>query len=90
MFRFKRSVPAKYDEQGFVYFYSKRYKSLDIEGKRKVRRLCHEAAGEYEKALFEFVTTNAGAKAICAKHFISRSTLERVARKYYLLFLEES
>lgn len=90
MFRFKRSVPVSYDRQGFVYFTSKLYKELDAEKRKMIRRLCREVGGEYEQALFEFVTTNIGAKAVCAKYYLSRSTLERITKKYYIAFLEES
>ena len=41
----------------------------------------------YERqGLFEFVTTDAGATAVCMKHFLSRSTLERAVRRYYESF----
>ena len=90
MFRFKRSVPVSYDRQGLVYFTSKLYKELDAQQQKTIRRLCKDVGGEYAKALFEFVTTNTGAKAVCAKYFLSRSTLERITKKYYIAFLEES
>lgn len=90
MFRFKKSVPVSYDKQGLVYFYSKLYNELPARKKEQIRLLCREVGGEYENALLEFVTTNVGANAVCAKHFLSRSTLERITKKYYIAFLEES
>ena len=47
-----------------------------------------EAGGEYYQALYEFVTSDVGATAVCRKHFLSQSTLERIVRKYYILFAE--
>ena len=39
-----------------------------------------------EAALFEFVTTDAGAQAVCLRHHLSPSTLERAVRRYYEAF----
>ncbi len=86
MFRFKKSVPVSYDKQGLVYFYSKLYNELPVRKKEQIRALCREVGGDYEKALLEFVTTNIGANMVCAKHFLSRSTLERLVRRYYDAF----
>ena len=35
------------------------------------------------QALFEFVTTDATATAVCMKHCLSKSTLHRMVRRYY-------
>lgn len=87
MFRVKRSIPeVSYDDQGYIYFYSRRYNRLPERDRRRIERLCREAGGEHHKALLEFVTTAAGAVAVCTKHYLSQSTLERCVRKYYLLF----
>ena len=86
MFRFKKGIPVSYADQGYIYFYSKRYRRLPQKERRKIETLCAEAGGEYREALLEFVTTDSGAVAVCAKHYISQSTLERAVRKYYRLF----
>ena len=85
-FRQKRSIPVDYDTQGYIYFVSRAYKRLSPAGQRQIRELCQTAAGEYYKALLEFVTTDAGAAAVCRKHYLSTSTLERIVRRYYVLF----
>ena len=89
MFRFKRSVPVDYDAQGYIYFTSKRYKQLPLKAQKGILNLCLEAGGEYYQALFEFVTTDSGATAVCQKHFLSPSTLERIVKRYYARFAEE-
>ena len=61
-----------------------------MEQQERIRRVCERIGEEYTAALFKFVTKNAGAKTVCAKNFISRSTLERLTKKYYIAFLEES
>lgn len=88
MFRFKKSVPVDYDTQGYIYFRSKLYRSLGQREQNRILRICTEAGGEHYQALFEFVTTNMGATAVCRKHFLSQSTLERIVRRYYKLFAE--
>lgn len=88
VFRFKRSVPVDYDLQGYIYFTSRLYYALPKREQEKILRLCAEAGGEYYQALFEFVTGNEGATAVCSKHYLSQSTLERVVNQYYVLFAE--
>lgn len=83
MFRYKKSVPVSYERQGYIYFVSRCYRDLPPGEQRRILNLCLEAGGEYYQALFDFVTTDAGAAAICLRHHISRSTLERVVRSYY-------
>lgn len=83
MYRFKRGVKADYNRQGYVYFTSRRYDHLTPGRKKKIRELCAAAGGEYGDALFEFVTTDTTATAICMKHFISRATLYRAVKRYY-------
>lgn len=88
MFRFKKSVPVECDLQGYIYFTSRLYKDLPADGQQRILNLCAKAGGEYYQALYEFVTSDVGATAVCHKHFLSRSTLERIVRKYYILFAE--
>ncbi len=89
MFRFKKSVPVSYDRQGLIYFTSRLYQELPQQAKDKILNLCMECGGEYYQALFEFVTTGAGATNVCMQHHLSRSTLERAVRKYYEHFPRE-
>lgn len=86
MFRFKKSVDVSYDQQGYVYFVSRIYEQLHPWQQKKLVDLCSQAGGEYHAALFEFVTTDAGATEVCMRHHISRSTLERAVHKYYEIF----
>ena len=86
MFRFKKAIPVDYDTQGYIYFYSRRYRSLPAGAKRKIEGVCMTAGGEHYQALLEFVTTDTGAAAICARHYLSQSTLERAVRRYYIEF----
>lgn len=88
IFRFKRSVDVDYVTQGYIYFVSKRYKELPAREQRKILNLCTAAGGEHHQALFDFVTGDQGATAVCSKHFISNSTLERIVRKYYTMYDE--
>ena len=89
MFRVKKSIPVEPDLQGYIYFASRMYRKLGNKSQQMVLRLCQEAGGEYQKALFDFVTTDAGFVAVCRKHYISQSTLERMVRRYYVAFAQE-
>ena len=86
MFRYKKSVPVSYERQRYIYFASRLYRELTEEQQRKLLNLSLQCGGGHYQALFEFVTTDAGATAVCTKHFLSRSTLERAVRRYYESF----
>lgn len=86
MFRFKRSIPLDYNAQGYIYFQSLRYSELSEREKKKIRRFCKLAGGEYQEAVLAFVTGEEGENAICQRYFMSRSTLERMVRKYYMMW----
>lgn len=86
MFRFKRSVPVSYDRQGYIYFYSRLFRTLPAKKQARIRYLCQDAGGQYSEALLDYVTGNMSAPEVCAKYYISQSTLDRVVRKYYVIF----
>lgn len=86
MFRYKKAIPVDYDTQGYIYFLSKRYAALPAAQRRRVETVSKIAGGEHHRAVLEFVTTDAGAAMICAKYFLSQSTLERAVRRYYMEF----
>lgn len=88
MFRYRKNIPLSYERQGYIYFTSRSYHRLGKKKQEKLRRLCGEAGGQYGGALFEFVTTDASATAVCLRHSISESSLYRVVRRYYLRFPE--
>ncbi len=83
MFRFKRGVKVTYDRQGYIYFVSRLYKSLDEDRQRAILNLCMECGGEHYRALFEFVTSDTTATALELKYYISKATLYRVVQRYY-------
>lgn len=83
MFRYKSKINISYARQGYIYFKSLMYPELPEKEREEIKRLCREYGGEYYEALMGFVTTNAGAEAICSRYYLSRSTLHRVVRRYY-------
>lgn len=62
------------------------YWELPKRTQEKILNLCIAAGKENYQALFEFVTTDAGAQAVCLRHHLSPSTLERAVRRYYEAF----
>ncbi len=90
MYRYKRSVPVSYDRQGYIYFLCKGYDDWCSEEERKrIRVHAKRSGGPYCRALMEFLTTDAGAVAVCEKHHISQSTLERAVRRFYTEFWDD-
>lgn len=83
VFRFKSGADVSYNKQGYIYFVSRRYRELPEAGQKEILNLCIQHGGEYYKALFEYVTTDAGAVAITRRHFISKPTLYRIVKAYY-------
>jgi len=87
MFRYKKNIPLSYNRQGYIYFISRAYSSLDRDKQSTIKKLCEQAGGNNPEALFEFVTSDTGATAICIRHCIaSKTTLDRAIKKYYLRF----
>ena len=70
MFRYKKSVPVSYERQGYIYFSSLLYREMPEKAQRKILNLCMECGGgDYYRALFEFVTTDANATYICMRKY---------------------
>jgi len=87
MFRFKKGVSeVPYNRQGYIYFKSLLYKELPEAEKERIDQLCHQAGGEYWRALRVFVTTERTATSVCMNYHLSRSTLERAVRRYYKMW----
>ena len=79
-------IEESYERQGYIYFTSLLYWELPKRTQEKILNLCIAAGKENYQALFEFVTTDAGAQAVCLRHHLSPSTLERAVRRYYEAF----
>lgn len=86
MFRYKPKLPVSYNRQGYIYFISKMYGSLPKRRQQKIRELCKKHGGQYEDALLEYMTTDASPTAVCMRHHLDRSTLDRAAHRYYMGF----
>lgn len=83
-FRYKRGIRASYARQIYIYSVSLNYENLSAAQQKKIKKLCEAAGGEHSEALFEFVTTDATATAVCMKHYIaSRTTLYNAVKVYY-------
>ena len=50
-----------------------------------LREICREAGGEYYRALTAYVTSDMTPVAVSLKYNVSRATLYRVTRKFYLV-----
>lgn len=88
LFRYKRETDVSYEDQGYIFFLSQRYKLLPSKTKEIIKQACRDAAGNAHKAVFEYVTTDCDSAFICARHALSESTLERMVRRYYRIMEE--
>ena len=86
MFRYRKSIPLPYNRRGYIYFQSLLYLDLAPRDQERIVKLCKQSAGQYWRALLEYVTTSANAPYIEQKHHISQTTLYRITRGYYLRF----
>ncbi len=84
MFRYKKSVPLSYERQGYIYFKSKSFRELPEREQERIRRLCRDIGGIYADALFTLVTSDTSPEKVCLEHHLSRATLERYVRKYFI------
>ena len=86
-FKFLRAVQGKsYVQQGEIYFTCRNYRQQPQQVRARIDDLCRKAAGEYWKALREYLTTDADWRYICDKHYISSATLDRIRIRFYELW----
>lgn len=88
-FRYKRGIRVSYKRQGMIYFTMQNFRTLSQGKQEKLRQLCREAAGEYDVALWEYLTTEKGYVAICIDRGLSQETLFRLRKKFYEAFPEK-
>jgi len=81
-----RSVRKSYAEQGLIFFTCLSYSSQPKNIQEKICRLCQTAGGEYESALFEYLTTSADWLDVTMRYHLSDRTLERCQNKFYSLW----
>lgn len=89
MFRFRRGIDVGYDWQGYIFFYSRLARRLGGEAERRVLNLCIKCGGEHYRALYEYVTSDRGAVAVCMRHYLGEATLYRLVGRYYEEFANE-
>lgn len=89
MFKYKPGIKVSYERQGYIYFKSRSYNTLDSEEQSVIDKLCREIGGEYSSALFAFVTTDASATKISIDYYLSKATLYRLVKEYYEKFPTE-
>lgn len=84
MFHFRPGIRCTYRRQAYIYAVSLNYDNLAESQQKKIRALCRKWGRKNAAALFDAVTTEAAATAICLKHHIaSPSTLYEMVKAYY-------
>ena len=89
VFRKNRTLKIPYWKQGYIYFVSRKYNDLRFYQQEWIEEHCKEIGGEHWQAIFDYVTTDMSATAICIKYYISESTLHRLVKRYYEEFPPE-
>ena len=85
-FRYKRGIRVSYKRQGMIYFTLQNFHTLPQGKQEKLRQLCREAAGEYDAALWEYLTTEKGYVGVSMDHNLSQATLFRCVKRFYESF----
>lgn len=84
MFRYKRGIRCSYRRQAYIYGISTNYENLTRAQQETIRALCRQAGGDNAAAVFDFMTREKTATAVCLEHHIaSRTTLYNCVKKYY-------
>ncbi len=89
VFRQNKRLKVPYWQQGYIFFVSRKYDKLPAYQQEWILEHCQEVGREYWKALFDYVTTDISATAVCIKSYISESTLNRLVKRYYDEFPKE-
>lgn len=83
-FRKLRGVRVPYRVQGLIYFTCINYDKQPKAVQEKIRRLCREIGGEYEKALFTMMTRESiTADQLEREYYVSDSWMYKKRVEFY-------
>lgn len=82
-FKKLRGVRLPEEKQGLIRYTCLNYAAADRRTREKIERLCQKCGGEYERALFDVVTTRRSITAIAMEHYVSETLLYRMRRDFY-------
>ena len=87
-FRMLPQVKRSYDEQGYIFFFTRLYPQLPQEDRESIESLCKSVAGDSWEALLDFIRSDDYKAKVAMKHNVSRRTLIRWRAEYYTRFFE--
>lgn len=90
-FKFMPSCPMSYVQQGVVYFTCQSFSLQTPEVQTKIRAICTECGGGdgmKRKAILTYMTTKISWQECCDRYYISDATLDRLRRRFYMLWRE--
>ncbi|MBQ7737989.1 MAG: hypothetical protein IJT62_09200 [Oscillospiraceae bacterium] len=90
-FKYLPSVGISYADQGRIFFVCRTYGDQPETVKERIDLVCLAAAGgdtAYAKALKEYMTTDRDFNSVCMEFFLSTSTLDRLRRRFYQLYMK--
>lgn len=82
-FKKLRGVDLPEEKQGLIRYTCLDWRSQPVWVQEKIRYICEQAAGAYQHALFEVMTTNRSITAIAMEHAISESMLYTMRKSFY-------
>jgi hypothetical protein len=81
-------VKRSYDEQGYIFFFTRLYPQLPQEDRECIENLCKSIAGDSWEALLEFIRSDDYKTKVSLDHNVSCRTLIRWQAEYYTRFFE--
>jgi hypothetical protein len=69
-----------------IYFTLQNFRALPQGKQEKLRQLCRDTAGEYDVALWDYLTTEKGYVGVSMDHNLSQATLFRCVKRFYESF----
>lgn len=73
-----------------IYTIHRRYDRQDAEVRAEIRALCAEVGGRFGpagvRAIFEYLTTDAGFLQTCQRYGLSERALQEMRRDFYAIF----
>lgn len=91
-FKYLPSVGISYADQGSIFFTCRTYGSQPQPVREKIDLVCLAAAGgeqAYAEALKTYMTTDRDFNSVCMEHYLSTSTMDRLRRRFYQLYMRE-
>lgn len=87
-FRMLPQVKRSYDEQGYIFFFTRLYPQLPQEDREWIEALCKDIAGKSWTALLDYIRSDDYKTKVALKNNISVMTLNQWRAEYFTRFFD--